>query len=402
MGTVLETNDIEGLRAALKLACSWLVEIAQVKTEGLTVEKNRGGHPTAYWKGAIRGEYSVAAKEWSFFCPMWHTGQAIKALVMASRVLNDDSLLGAARDSADFIAHNRVNDESDPDYGMLLAYEDFPDLVNTSAVLETIDGLFYLADATNDLTYSEWAVAAARWVLKTMYLPGEGLVMDWYHPAERRVVENNSLSKNYPGRPLADDAVLLKAARASSDPKLRDAFYEIIDRLIREEDPPGNWIAFGPCSRSAGSIHPRHAYWWGRPMVAAYRDSGQGCYLQTALRAGEWYAAAQRRDGGILRGTYVDFKTDSFGHATSGTACAVLMYHDLWKLTQDPKWIPLIKRGLRYCMKMQFVKPEDPNLKGAILEKVKMPNGTDQSPYYVRDLGSIFFIQAASDLLLEV
>jgi len=52
-------------------------------------------------------------------------------------------------------------------------------------------------------------------------------------------------------------------------------------------------------------------------------------------------------------------------------------------------------------MKMQFTNPEDPNLKGAILEKVLPPDGTDRSPYHIRDLGTIFFIQAAS-LYLQV
>lgn len=32
--------DPEELRKSLQLACKWLVEIAQVKTEGLAIEKN--------------------------------------------------------------------------------------------------------------------------------------------------------------------------------------------------------------------------------------------------------------------------------------------------------------------------------------------------------------------------
>ena len=43
---------------------------------------------------------------------------------------------------------------------------------------------------------------------------------------------------------------------------------------------------------------------------------------------------------------------------------------------------------------MQFTKVADPNLKGAILEKVLKPDGTDRLPYYVRDLGTIFYVQA--------
>ena len=49
---------------------------------------------------------------------------------------------------------------------------------------------------------------------------------------------------------------------------------------------------------------------------------------------------------------------------------------------------------------MQFLNPADPNLRGAILEKVLYPDGTDSSPYYIRDLGAMFFIQAASEYLI--
>ena len=35
------------------------------------------------WRGAIRGEYNAAEKKWGCCCPYWHTGQAVKALVIA-------------------------------------------------------------------------------------------------------------------------------------------------------------------------------------------------------------------------------------------------------------------------------------------------------------------------------
>ena len=43
----------------------------------------------------------------------------------------------------------------------------------------------------------------------------------------------------------------------------------------------------------------------------------------------------------------------------------------------------------------------DPNLKGAILEKVLPPDGTDRLPYHLRDLGTTFFVQAASRSLID-
>ena len=50
---------------------------------------------------------------------------------------------------------------------------------------------------------------------------------------------------------------------------------------------------------------------------------------------------------------------------------------------------------MRYNIERQFINPQDPNLKGCVLEKVLKPDGTDRNPYFIRDLGTIFFIQAA-------
>ena len=39
------------------------------------------------------------------------------------------------------------------------------------------------------------------------------------------------------------------------------------------------------------------------------------------------------------------------------------------------------------------------NVYGAILEKVLPPNVSDRNPFHIRDLGTIFFIQAAAKYL---
>ncbi|MCK5120014.1 MAG: hypothetical protein KAQ78_10535, partial [Candidatus Latescibacteria bacterium] len=70
------------LEESLTSACEWLVNVAQVKEE-VPPNHVRTHHKHTYWKGAIKGEYSVKDSQWSFFCPVWHTGQAVKALVMA-------------------------------------------------------------------------------------------------------------------------------------------------------------------------------------------------------------------------------------------------------------------------------------------------------------------------------
>ncbi len=141
---------VDGLAYSLGLAVDWLVDIAQVKGERLTVEKTK--HVHAYWKGAIRGEYGLASKQWGFFCPCWHTGQAIKALAMASTIdgSRGTKALAGAKEGAGFLMANQVWDEKSEDHGLILAYEDYPDLVNVSAILESCDGLLVLSDVSGE------------------------------------------------------------------------------------------------------------------------------------------------------------------------------------------------------------------------------------------------------------
>lgn len=398
-GEIQPQLDHTALTQAVVSACDWITSVAQMKTENLSGEQNSHKLEHENWRGALRGEYRASTRQWDFFCPVWHTGQAVKALVWAAQALNRHDLLNAARLGAEFIGSARIADQTSPHFGLILGFEDFGDKSSTSAVLECIDGLWLLADATGDGRYAEWADAAAEWEARNSYL-GDGLCRDQFDVKSWSYLPPKA-GANKPGRPLNDDAIFLKAAARAHQPKLRAIFYEVAERLLRDEDPAGNWINYGPCNAATGMIHPRQAYWWGRPMIDAYRDSHDRRYLDCARRAGQWYQYAVRLDGGLFRGTRRDFKTDSFSHATSGVACAVLLWEELWKETHEDAWLESIRTGLDFCRLMQFRKVSDPNLQGAVIEGVEAPDGTDASPYYVRDLATIFFVQAAARLMID-
>jgi hypothetical protein len=382
----------------LALACRWLTDVAQVKNEELYPTETRVHHHKT-WSGAMRGEYRVSSREWGFFCPVWHTGQAVKALVMASELVGDFAL-DAARAGGDFILRQVVPDG--PDKGLILAYEDDGAQVNTSAILEGLEGLFALSGATGDTSYREAALGALDWVARRMSIDGQGWFRDCYNPATGAFPPARYGTA---GRPLLDDAVFLTGYRHTGDERFKRIAIETAERLLREEEPAGNWIGYAPCNRQRGNIHPRHAYWWGYPMLAVYRATGDDRFRDAFLRTAEWYRKAMRRDGGIFRGTYADFSTDSFGHATSGVGCAVIMFLAAGELDGAPDFAAAVELGLTYCLNMQFTCPTDPWLKGVILEKV-LPlhdgwsrKGGDDSPYYIRDLGTIFFVQAAAQYL---
>lgn len=380
--------------AALDGAVEWLTKVATVRDNVPVGEKGRQ-LSYSHWNGAIRGEYRVATREWNSFCPIWHTGQAVKALVLAAQALKRPELLQAARFSAEFILKNRVTEG--PDRGLILAFEDHPDKVNTSAILESLDGLFHVSEATGDAAYGQAAIDALRWVRDHAWDAAQGKFNDIYDPAQRTFIFGIHASQ---GRPLLDDAVFLKGWRLTGDESLKAVAVQTGETLLRDETPSGNWVQYIPCNKERGNIHPRHAYWWGLPMLELFEATGDERFRACFLRSVEWYKRALRRDGGLIRNTYTDFNTDSFGHATSGAACAVIVFLAYLEHTGDESILEYVHRGLDYCKMMQFTNPEDPNLRGCILEKVLPPDGTDRSPYYIRDLGTIFFVQAMARSLM--
>ena len=384
--------DKKVLKERLELACRWITDVAQVKDEALLPnERRRHLHKT--WSGAVRGEYRVSTRQWDYFCPVWHTGQAVKALTMAADFVGPFAMEGA-KAGGEFILTNAIREGEDR--GLILAHEDDVAKVNTSAILECLDGLLHLGEATKDARFQEAALAALEWVAERAYIHGKGLFLDCYDPATRQFVPERYGSE---GRPLLDDAVFVKGYRLSDNPLFSEIAEETAARLLQDEEPSGNWINYAPCNAEVGYIHPRHAYWWGSSLLEVHRMTGDPRFREAFDRSVWWYAAAMRRDGGIFRNTYREFNTDSFGHATSGVGCAVSMFLDFLAIDKSEEVLPYIEMGLNYCLRVQFTKPSDANLKGAILEKVLPPDGTDASPYYIRDLGTIFFIQAASKYL---
>ncbi|HWL50969.1 MAG TPA: hypothetical protein VNQ90_00940 [Chthoniobacteraceae bacterium] len=386
------------LRQSIVLACRWITDVAQVKTPRLSHGERDPGYAYDDWRGAIRSQYRADLREWGFFCPYWHSSQAAKALLMAHAAMEEPAFRQGAEGIGSFLLRQRITDPDDPDFGLPLAFEDLPQTVNVSAILEGTEGLFMLSDVTRHRDYERAAIDSLQWVADHSYEAGKGVFRDCYTPAIRRFVALNDSMKDCTiverSRPLLDDAVYLKAYHRTGNERFLSIFLETAEHLLQTERPPGNWITYGPCNEYEGTLHPRHAYWWGSPMIDAWKETGEERFLAAAIRAAEWYAQALRRDGGFFRVTDLDFNTTSFGHATSGSASAAILFLRLAMECDESRFLPLARKALEFCMSVQFTTPSDPNLKGAVLEKITPPAGSDASPYYLRDLGTIFFVQA--------
>lgn len=372
------------------MALEWLSGPGMVK-DNKPVGKVGEAMGYSCWNGAIRGEYLSSEKEWESFCPIWHTGQAVKAFVMAADAFEMPELLEDAVKAADFILAQQL--KTGVDSGLILAYEVMAGKVNTSAVLESLDGLFMLTDASGVKKYEECAVRALEWTARRTWMPELSKFRDIYSPSEGRFLEKDADSQN---RPLLDDAVFWKGWKRSGNENFKKIALATAETLLKDEEPAGNWIKYIPCRTARTLIHPRHAFWWGKPMLTLYQETKDERFLQVFKRAVDWYRQALRIDGGLFRDTKADFSTSSFGHAASGSACAAIMFEKLYSIDRDETLLPLIDKAENFCMAMQLTHPEEPSLKGAVLEKVCFPTGSDTIPFLVRDLGSIFFIQAAS------
>jgi hypothetical protein len=230
----------------MELAAGWLADIALNRDDEPIGEYGKL-MPLLRWRGAIRGEYRVAERAWDSFCPIWHTGQAVKALHLAAGTLRRPDLDEAAAAAAEFIVKNRTRT------GALLAVEDHPDKINTSAVLEALDGLFDLPE------YRDAAIEILYWVKEHLWDPERSLFYGLYDPFGEHVLPEKIRAGR--ARPLLDDAVYITGWRHTGDPALLAVATATAERLLRDEFPAGNWMKYGPCLLAEQRIHPRHAYW---------------------------------------------------------------------------------------------------------------------------------------------
>ena len=115
-------------------------------------------------------------------------------------------------------------------------------------------------------------------------------------------------------------------------------------------------------------------------------------YLAVARRAGQWYAEAQKSDGGMFRHTDAQFQTSTFGQVSSGSACAAILWLELYSVTHDAGLLQLIERALRFVAGSQLANATNPELLNAVVENSNAPGRTDASPYHLRDIASSFYV----------
>jgi rhamnogalacturonyl hydrolase YesR len=381
---------------ALVDAARWLAHVARIQSEDDPYEDERD-YPAPGYLGAVRNEYDTKTGTWSLNGPVWHTGQAMRAVLIGWRRSGDDSLLDAARAMGEYVARNIVDTPGHPNHGLLLAYEGDNVTINNQTVAETLPGLFDLADATGEQRWIDLARAAGDFLLGG-FNATEGLIADHYHVEEQRfIIDPDNVRQ---GRIILDDAALVTLSELTGDSRYRDTFLSMAERALREEDPPGNWIVFPPWHRDTERLHIRCSWWWGYPMLTAYDLTGDERFLQAGIRAAGWYLDHQNLDGGFYYSPLRSGRHGSFALATSGSAVSSIMWADLYARTGDETYRNAISRSLRFLAAAQFTQDcADPNMRGALWETLNVPDGSGCPGFRIRDIAPIFAVRAWDHLL---
>jgi len=135
-------------------------------------------------------------------------------------------------------------------------------------------------------------------------------------------------------------------------------------------------------------------------MLSAYDASRDRRYLECTIRSGDWYIQNSTLDGAIYYHTTRNGKHLSFDFCTSAVGCAVIMWTDLWIRLKEERYLEAVEKGLGFLLGAQLGPDmEDRNLRGVFFERLNPTDGTETPGFHVRDIATIFAVQAILKLL---
>ncbi len=386
-------RDKAELIRAIERGASWIINIAQVRDKSDPMF------------GAIRNCYNTKTKEWRFYEPFWHTGQAVRALVAAYKITKRKEFLDGAFLGASYMESLQFNDPNDRElYGLIRAH-DKPDM-NTcgmSTMTDGFEGLFDLYEETGDKRWLNIVRKAADWIIEHTWIEAEGLIYDYYDFKKREIVKTGlpgvpGGSLNLYVRPNNEGATFGYLYKLTGEEKYKTVFKKLSDRLAKDQNYAGVWPDYTP-NNKLGSMHVRFNIWYAMSLIYASNLLNDHIYLDAARKTGEWYVKIQDLNGAIYY-TRLDGKHGSYAVSGSASAFAGLLWLELYKKIPDPRYLEAINLSLDFLLYTQYSDDfEDPNLRGAYFESWGMIEHSGFSYYTFRDLATVFAVQFISAII---
>ena len=91
--------------------------------------------------------------------------------------------------------------------------------------------------------------------------------------------------------------------------------------------------------------------------------------------------------------------TSTFGQVASGSACAVLLWLELYDVTHDKQILVFIERALDFLEDSHVKIASNTEMLYSVIEDSVSPTKTDALPYRLRDIAASFYVQALALLL---
>ena len=244
---------------------------------------------------------------WSEYEPLWHSGQAIEALLAAHVVTGDPALLQAARRAGDYWIAQEF--KTGPLKGMVnAAHRDrLGRLINFTTVGNGSQGLFSLTRVTGDRKYADTATRAIIWLARNMKVPGdEGLYYNIIDPDTATIWTDKS-----PHHPDVAKASVTQVARPNIEglalprrlpPRAAEMAVRCAFRPCRQDRcAPVAQRSYGwslsPTIPRTGTVHPRFNTWNAEAMLRAWRETKEQRYLDAALATARANARMMKADG---------------------------------------------------------------------------------------------------------
>jgi uncharacterized protein YyaL (SSP411 family) len=347
--------------------------------------------------GRARGDYNWKKGSWSEYEPLWHSGQAIEALLAAHAVTGDPALLQAARRAGDYWIAQEF--KTGPLKGMVNAAhgDRLGRLINFTTVGNGSQGLFSLSRATGDAKYADTATRAIIWLARNMKVPGDqGLYYNIIDPDTATIWTDKSphhpevakASVTQVARPNIEGSPFLDACRHARQRWLCDAHFDLAAKTAARQSPNGLWMEFEPNNPDTGTVHPRFNTWNAEAMLRVYRETKEPRYLDAALATARANARMMKADGNFDYEQNVSGKSGTLSPTGSAAAFAGLLWLDLRALGHD-EFDGNIHAAARWLIANRFPADHpDPNVRGMVFEFRNKSSNILQ-----RDLGSIFAVR---------